>query len=110
MRRRRGMVVTGGVVSNLVTFHWSASGKVAIFFASHVSLSTLSGLYTSSEMAGMLLRLTELTRETRVTAKVALRRGSSQQGNALLAAVGYSRTQISYVIVSLGEDILPRTA
>ncbi len=104
------MVVTGGVVSNLVTFHWSASGKVAIFFASHVSFSTLSGLYTSSEMAGMLLRFTELTRETRVTAKVALRRGSSQQGNALLAAVGCSRTHISCVIISPGKGTSPRTA
>ena len=81
---------TGGVVSNLVTFHWLASDNEAIFFASHESLATLSGRYTSSDMAGMLLKLTELTRETSVTAKVALRSGSSQHGNALRAAVGYT--------------------
>ena len=71
-----------------MTFHCPASANVLIFFASHESLATLSGRYTSSEMAGMLLKLTELTRETSVTAKVALRSGSSQHGNARLAAVG----------------------
>ena len=79
---------TGGVVSNLVTFHCPASGKAAIFFASQESLSTLSGLYTSSETAGMLLRLTEFTRDTSVIAYVALSSGSSQHGNPLRAAVG----------------------
>ena len=41
-----------------------------------------------SEMAGILLRLTVSLREIIVIAKVALRRGSSQHGNARLAAVG----------------------
>ena len=77
------------MVSNLVIFHWPASDKEAIFLASHESFSALSGLNTSSEIAGILLRLTEFTRETSVTATVALRSGSSQHGNALLAAVGY---------------------
>ena len=76
-------------MSNRVTFHWPASDTDAIFCASQESLSTLSGLYTSSEIAGMLLKLTEFTLETSVTATVALRRGSSQHGNALRAAVGY---------------------
>ena len=79
------------MVSNFVTFHCPASDKALIFFASHESFSALSGLYTSSEKAGMLLRLTEFTREMSVMATVALRRGSSQHGNALLAAVGYER-------------------
>ena len=82
-------VPTGGVVSNRVTFHCPASDTDAIFCASQESLSTLSGLYTSSDIAGILLKLTEFTQETSVTATVALRRGSSQHGNALRAAVGY---------------------
>lgn len=89
-------IPTGGVVSNFVTFHWLASGNDVIFFASHESLSALSGVYTSSEMAGMLLRLTEPTRDTRVTANVALRSGSSQHGNDLLAAVGCKDASANY--------------
>lgn len=44
---------------------------------------------TSSEVVGMLLRLVVPTREIKVTPKVALSRGSSQQGKARRAAVGY---------------------
>lgn len=50
---------------------------------------TAAGSKTSSETAGMLLRLVVLPREIRVTAYVALSNGSSQQGNARRAAVGY---------------------
>ena len=43
----------------------------------------------SSEIAGMLLKLTVSARDIKVMAKVALRSGSSQQGKARLAAVGF---------------------
>lgn len=71
-------------------FHCPASGSVDSFFVIQGSAIAASGLYTSSEIAGMLLRLTEFTRETSVTANVALSSGSSQQGNARRAAVGYT--------------------
>jgi len=45
---------------------------------------------TSSEIEDMLLRLVVSAREMRVIPNVALRRGSSQQGNARRAAVGYN--------------------
>jgi hypothetical protein len=41
-----------------------------------------------SKRAGILLRLTVSAREINVMAKLAFKRGSSQQGNARLAAVG----------------------
>ena len=49
---------------------------------------------TSSEIAGMLLRLIVSAREIKVTAKVALRSGSSQHGKARLAAVGYVEEEV----------------
>ena len=42
-----------------------------------------------SETTGILLRLTVSVREIRVMSYVALRAGSSQQGKAFLAEVGY---------------------
>src|SRR5216683_5271460 len=73
--------LTGGVVSNEVacqlpslTPSKSASVKVS-------ATATL-------ERAGMLERLTVPLRDTSVTEKVALRRGSSQQGRARRASVG----------------------
>jgi hypothetical protein len=52
----------------------------------------------TSEMTGMLLRLTVSAREIRVIPNVALSIGSSQQGNARLAAVGYHDHQTTIQI------------
>jgi hypothetical protein len=55
-------------------------------------MSTISAdceLTGTSRAAGMLLKLTVSLREISVIPKVALSSGSSQQGKALLAAVGY---------------------
>ena len=48
----------------------------------------MPGSRTSSEVAGMLLRLTVSAREIIDTENVAFKRGSSQQGKPRLAAVG----------------------
>ena len=83
----------GGVFSNLVTFHLSPSPVVSSenLDESQVTTSVLSlreGVYSSSEIAGMLLKLTVSARDTKVIPKVAFKSGSSQHGNALRAAVG----------------------
>ena len=46
-----------------------------------------------AEAADMLLKLTVSAREIMVILKVAFKSGSSQHGNARLAAVGYARVQ-----------------
>lgn len=51
-----------------------------------------SGSYSFSDDTGMLLKLTVSAREIMVIANVALSRGSSQQGNARLAAVAWYKT------------------
>jgi hypothetical protein len=84
----------GGVVWNLVIFHLSS---VVLNSEKRSAKSVLpadafvAGVKFSSEMAGMLLRLTVSARDMRVMAKVALSRGSSQQGNARRAEVGYAK-------------------
>ena len=54
--------------------------------------SSVESVPTFSDTTGMLLRLTVLAREIIVTENVALSRGSSQQGKALRAYVGYVET------------------
>lgn len=80
--------LTGGVVWNRVVFHSDASFTKNSFRASPEPCWTFSGSYGSSDSAGMLLMLTVSLRETMVIANVAFKPGSSQQGNARLAAVG----------------------
>lgn len=90
----------GGVVSKCVTFHLSSEGRLVNNLSRSfkpVSFTAL-GSITFSEIAGMLLKLTVLSREIKVTAKVALRRGSSQEGNALLADVGYFPIQYGSLV------------
>ena len=71
-----------------MTFHSAGSAKLFVFSASHGSASDLASGSGASDTAGMLLRFTDPTRDTSVTANVALSSGSSQHGNALRAAVG----------------------
>lgn len=49
------------------------------------------GLYTASETAGMLLILTVSECDTMVIEKVAFKSGSSKQGNAARASMGYNK-------------------
>jgi hypothetical protein len=91
-KRDHGELRTMGVVSKRVIFHLSdscLSAKGRIRSASGpFSLTTAScGSQTSSEIAGILLKFTASAREIIVMANVALSAGSSQQGNARLAAV-----------------------
>lgn len=58
----------------------------------------LSGLYNSSEMAGMLLRLIVPSRDIIVTANVALSKGSSQHGKTRRAAVGFLENSVTITI------------
>ena len=78
------LMLTGGVVSNEVTCQLPSliPSKRA-----SVSLSTTA----TSERAGILERLTVPFRDMSVTEKVALRSGSSQQGKARRASVGYEK-------------------
>ena len=76
-------------MSNRVNFHSDGLGREAIFFASHESSSTIPGAQTTSDAADILLRLTVSFLETMEIANVALRPGSSQQGKARRAAVGW---------------------
>jgi hypothetical protein len=50
------------------------------------------GSYSFSDDTGMLLKFTVSAREIKVIANVALSSGSSQQGNARLAAVAWYQT------------------
>jgi hypothetical protein len=52
---------------------------------------SVSALQTISEAIDMLLKLTVSARDIIVMAKVAFNRGSSQQGNARRAAVGFHK-------------------
>jgi hypothetical protein len=85
----------GGVVWNLVIFHLSSvvvnSEKRSAKSVLPLPDALLAGVKISSEMAGMLLRLIVSARDMRVMAKVALSRGSSQQGNARRAEIGYAK-------------------
>jgi hypothetical protein len=49
------------------------------------------GSYTTSDLTDMLLILTVSEREIIVIVHVALKRGSSQHGNAALASVAYKQ-------------------
>lgn len=86
------------MVSNLVIFHLSDIFSSCVVneenhFVKEATVPVLPEsdpeTYTSSEDAGIFDKLTVSAREMRVMAKVALSNGSSQQGNARLAAVGY---------------------
>lgn len=83
----------GGVVWNRVTFHWPSWVVVDDNRSARgvFSPNNVFTVYTSSEIAGILLRLTVSARDIMVTEKVALSKGSSQQGNARRAAVGFSK-------------------
>lgn len=85
----------GGVVSNRVVFHFSPVAKPENSFTRSACPvgAFVSDAMISSEMAGILLRLTVSARDTSVTANVAFSRGSSQQGNARRAAVGFQGAQ-----------------
>lgn len=79
----------GGVSRNLVTFHSPSFKPESNASEPGSRLEACKfGVMTSSDTEGMLLRLMVSDREIRVIPKVALRRGSSQQGNARRAAVG----------------------
>ena len=83
------------MVSNLVIFHWDGSARDANFLAIHEPSSSCDwGGYGSSEAMGMLLMFTVSFREIIVMAKVALNPGSSQQGKARRAAVGWRRNEV----------------
>ena len=63
------------------------------FSANHDSVAFVglsSRLNSVSVATGILFKLTVPVREMRVVANVALRAGSSQQGKACRAAVGYA--------------------
>jgi hypothetical protein len=83
-------MLTGGVVSNEVANQLPSSTPSK---RASVNLSATA----ASERAGMLERLTVPFRDTSVTEKVALRSGSSQQGRARRASVGYERTMWSAI-------------
>lgn len=89
--RKLQVSLTFGVVWKRVIFHLSPPDvNFAIFSDSHGEL--LGGAEDSrisSEMTGMLLKLTVSARDTMLTANVAFNNGSSKQGNARRAAVGY---------------------
>ena len=83
-RRKR----TGGVVSNLVIFHSSEVPVTFLAISARGPEVTAAGSKTSSETAGMLLRLVVSPREMKLIEKVAFSSGSSQHGNARRADVG----------------------
>ena len=78
-------MLTGGVVSNDV-----ACQLPSLTPSKRASVKVSAT--AASERAGMLDRLTVSLRDTSVTEKVALRRGSSQHGRARRASVGYEKT------------------
>lgn len=81
---------TGGVVWNLVIFHFSDVPTSLSASQDSVAEAGVSiGSYSTSKTAGILFKFTVPVREIMVIAKVALRAGSSQQGNPLRAAVGW---------------------
>lgn len=86
----------GGVVSNREIFHlleafWSLIVKAENQSAREETVvpDPEADLYSSSEATGIFDRLTVSAREIMLILKVALSRGSSQQGNARLAAVAW---------------------
>jgi hypothetical protein len=98
-------VLTRGVVVNLVSFHWARCAAESPPTSSSISVdvhwlkaalrsrSTPAAAYTCSEMTFMLDRLMVLSREIMVSANVAFSAGSSQQGKARRAAVGYVQSK-----------------
>ena len=86
------MELTAGVVPNRVIFHSAGSVKDATLRESQESLPAISGVQTSSESAGILLRLTRSLRDIKAIANVAFKAGSSQHGNARRASVGCKET------------------
>ena len=73
-----------------MTFHSAGSATPRIFSASHGSAPSACACGNGASVtAGMLLRFTDPTRDTSVTANVALSSGSSQHGNAFLAEIGW---------------------
>ena len=83
----------GGVFSNLDIFHFPPAA--AIFSDNQGPIEPPFGSRISSVMTGMLLRLTVSTREIKEILKVAFNRGSSQQGKARRAAVGWRFSLVS---------------
>jgi hypothetical protein len=113
MHKKRPNSLTGGVVSNLVSFHLSlfstnASSEIHLPRPETEGSNDCAGLCDSSETIGILLRLTVLSREIMVIANVALSKGSSQHGNARRAAVGYN--PISTLSFQRSAVCVPRTA
>jgi len=99
----------GGVVWNLVIFHLSSLVDNDEKRAAKSALPSevlFPGVIISSEMADMLLRLTVSARDMSETAKVALSKGSSQQGNARRAEVGYVLTVSTRVKLLDYQDIV----
>lgn len=107
----------GGVVSNRVIFHLSGELMFGVVNAENhwltddtSSLESDSGRNSFSDDTDILLRLTVSARDIKVMAKVALSSGSSQQGNARLAAVGWHKTKNKAIRRNLSEQYVPQTA
>lgn len=81
------MRLTRGVFSNVVTFHSFCAFDGSSRGNSLMSILAPAGTLSpngASDSTGMFPRLTVSLREMRVTVYWDFRRGSSQQGNALL--------------------------
>lgn len=90
----------GGVVSYFVIFQLSFFSVANICTRLGENSATVECMI-SSETAGILLRLTVSARDINVTANVALRRGSSQQGKARRAEVGCVLWYVMYGLLKM---------